>query len=395
MAITKIVILGGGVAGLAAALALRRLQPQLPGLNVNVSIYEIRDSPSTIGGAINLTPNALRYLDHLGVLPKLSPRGCPVESIELFSQRTGRKLGELCFEATDQHKYGALRVQRGELLAAMLETAQESGVDVRYGKKAIEISLDDEGATICFQDGESAVADLLLGCDGIHSFTRSVIEPSRNPEYSGIATAYGLFDDDGTVGKQIPFISTGLWSGRRGSLMSSWTNPQKSKLYVAAVMETAEVASREGWKVKSTDHRAVKDDILNRFRNSSVPVLEVAIEGVENFFLYPVYKLPPHGQWSRGPALLLGDAAHAVSSIHRDKSYRVTNLNRCLRKARALGWLSKMQSSSHASLRNSSTVQRQRSTNDSRSSEHPESMLPSMRPTFDGRTCAIRDSSLV
>ncbi|KAF2095464.1 FAD/NAD(P)-binding domain-containing protein [Rhizodiscina lignyota] len=317
MAIEKVIIIGGGIAGIASALCLARIRNENPKVNITCTVYEIRSIPSTIGGAINLTPNALRYLEHLGVLSKLQSRGAPVPFIEIFSQRNGAKLGVLSFDNAEKSKHQAMRIQRGLLLDAMLETAKEAGIQVQFGKKVVEIGMRDEqgqcnGVRVRFEDGEVAEGDLLLGCDGIHSYVRSVLELDRKPVYSGIATAYGMFDDRDGLKKGLPFDTTALWSGRRGSLLASWANPEKTRMYVAAVMETQEVASREGWKVIGEDQDAVKANVMERFHNPSVPYLQRLIAGVDAYFLYPVYKLPPHGKWSAGCAILLGDAAHAM-----------------------------------------------------------------------------------
>lgn len=317
MAVERVIIIGGGIAGIASALS--RLREQNPKFSVSFTVYEIRDTPSTIGGAINLTSNALRYLEHLGVLLKLQSRGAPVSQIEIFSQRNGAKLGVMSFDNVQRFKHQAMRIQRGELLNAMLETAKEAGIHIKYGKKAVETNLPEEqggksgdGVKVRFEDGEIAEGDLLLGCDGIHSYVRTAVEHDRRPIYSGIATAYGLFDDKDGLEEELPFDTTALWSGRRGSLMCSWVNPTKTRTYVAAVMETKEVTSREGWKVKGEDYESVKADIMDRFKTPAVPYLKKLVDGVDNFFLYPVFKLPPRGRWSSGCAILLGDAAHAM-----------------------------------------------------------------------------------
>lgn len=319
MPFEKIIILGGGIAGLGSALSLSKASI---GSKLTTTVYEIRDVPSTIGGAINLTPNALRYLDHTGVLPKLKSLGADVPFIEVYSHRNGAKLGALNFDKPEQ--FGgvrAMRIQRGELLQAMLETAKEAGIQVKYGKRAVEIDMtnvnDETGegtVKVRFEDGELAEGNLLLGCDGIHSYVRSAVQPERKPVYSGIATAYGMMDEAEDLKPELPFVSTALWSSRIGSLMCSWSNPPKTKLYVAAVMETKDVQSREGWKLRGADEKAVKEDIKRRFKTPKIPYLEKMVEGVDAFFLYPVFKLPPHGKWSKGAALLLGDAAHAVGT---------------------------------------------------------------------------------
>ena len=95
----------------------------------------------------------------------------------------------------------------------------------------------------------------------------------------------------------------------------SYYEQSRTKQYTTAVMETAEVADREGWKVKGSDQKAIKADILDRFSCDAMPELAELIDSSGDWTMYPVYALPPKGKWisERGKVLLIGDSAHAVS----------------------------------------------------------------------------------
>ncbi|OCL04282.1 FAD/NAD(P)-binding domain-containing protein [Glonium stellatum] len=306
MTITRIIIIGGGIAGVASALALTRLN------KISCSIYEIRLEPSTIGGAINLTPNALRYLEHLGVLARLLPKGCEVRHIDVISQRTGQKLGAVNFDNLPKFKHRALRVLRADLLQALLESLEEEGVEVQYGRRIESTRELADRIEATFEDGTRVDGDVLLGCDGIHSSVRmKFVQADRKPIYSGIAVAYGLLDAAG-LSERLQFNETAVHSGRFGSFLTSYCDAEKSRLYVGAVMETKDVGSREGWALKGKDQEVTKNEILRRFGGSSVPYIEGMVKKVDSFILYPVYKLPPGGQWTTKHIILLGDAAHAM-----------------------------------------------------------------------------------
>ena len=87
------IIIGAGPAGLAAALALR--QQSTPSSPIRVTLLELRPNVQTLGGAVNLTPLAMRYLDSLGIGPRLRPLGIKVSYIDIISSRTGTSLGKL------------------------------------------------------------------------------------------------------------------------------------------------------------------------------------------------------------------------------------------------------------------------------------------------------------
>lgn len=291
------VIVGGGIAGVSAALALTKI-------GLKCTIYELREKPATIGGSINLTPNALRLLEFLDV----EVQGCRVDSIEIFSLHTGKLLGELPFR-----KFGpGLRILREDLLKAFLRALEKKGINVVYDSRLVGIK-DDEGdskVTALFANGKEAQADFILGCDGVHSAVRTqYIEPSRNLEYTGVVVAYSVIDGTGI---KTHFRSTALNSGRFGSLLTSYFDPDRTKIYVGAVMEIKEENDKQGWRVRGNDRQKTMDEIERRYKNSALPCVDDLIEAVEDFVFYPVYKLGPDGVWSRGRVLLLGDAAHCV-----------------------------------------------------------------------------------
>ncbi|KAI9718753.1 MAG: hypothetical protein M1812_003927 [Candelaria pacifica] len=294
------IIIGGGVAGPATALALSRT-------GIHCSIYELRDEPSTIGGAINLTPNALRLLQDLDV----EVSGCVVESIELFSIHTAQKLGEIPFGKEKGH---ARRILRKDLQQALLDALSKKGISVVYGSKLASV-IDDSSKdkiTATFANGTSVEANFIVGCDGTHSAVRlQCVEPDRKPEYTGVATAYAIIDTS-AIKSKIHFQQTAVNMSQRGSLMTSYIDPEHAKLYLAAVMETKEQASKEGWRALGQDNESTLREINRRYRDTVLPCLPEMIDQVDNFFYYPVYKLGPFGKWSSGRVLLLGDAAHAM-----------------------------------------------------------------------------------
>jgi 2-polyprenyl-6-methoxyphenol hydroxylase-like FAD-dependent oxidoreductase len=330
MASIKILIIGGGVAGIASAIATSKTLP-----TADITVFELRKQPGNIGGAVNLTPNAVRCLDILGVLDVLKVRklGCEINSIQLFSLHTGSSLGTINYDGNGDGfgGYRGWRVMRSELMQAMLDVAQKMGIRIEYGKKLTGLEETDS-VTIKFEDGTSAVGDLVLGCDGIHSATRMYIEPARVPSYSGIASAYGFTN----TSEEIFFKDSGLAMSRSGVLLTTYCDDARQRVYIAAMMESKGEISKEGWRAMGKDQEAVKENILKRFEKSALPNMKELVNGADEWFLYPVYILPPDGKWSTEKVMLLGDAAHAVSDSF---SVDVADFSRCRRKGRALGML--------------------------------------------------------
>ncbi|RPA98120.1 FAD/NAD(P)-binding domain-containing protein [Choiromyces venosus 120613-1] len=308
MAPPKALIIGAGITGPAAALLLHSL-------GIQVTIYELRPSPSTLGGAISLAPNSLRILDKLGVYEKLKTLGCSVPTMQMFSASTGKVLGSLSFGDKSRHGYESLRVPRRELQNVLLERAVELGVRVVFGKKLVEVIEREDGVTAKFEDGgegEEVTGDLLLGCDGIHSVVRSrLVQTDRVPLYTGVAASYGIVKKAGLTAP-IPFDRTGFFNGRCGSIIASYCDAAMTEVYWAAVMQVQKQESRDGWRAVGEDREAVKKDVLKRFEGSAVGCIKELIEESEDVYLYPVWKLEGGGNWHSKRCVLLGDAAHAM-----------------------------------------------------------------------------------
>ncbi|KAJ5168105.1 uncharacterized protein N7482_003699 [Penicillium canariense] len=316
----NIIIIGGGICGLASAISIAQAFSSHEA-NPQITIYELRDAPSTFGGPVNLTPKAVRCLDKLGVFDELKAMraGCEVDSIEIISMRTGGQLSVIDYAGPDRRGLGGYkgwRVMRYELLCAMLRVAERlPTVAIRYGKKLTRVEELPDKVHVYFEDGGMETGDVVLGCDGIHSSVRSlVVEADRKPYYSGWAAAYGFAKGTAVFGEdEKPFFTdTALVMSRYGSALTTFCDHDRSMIYAVLLMEMEEQGSREGWKSIGKDQERVRNEGARRTQQSPIPKIGQLIEKVEDWTLYPIYVLPPHGRWSTDRILLLGDAAHAV-----------------------------------------------------------------------------------
>ncbi|PKX89686.1 FAD-dependent oxidoreductase [Aspergillus novofumigatus IBT 16806] len=286
----NIIIVGGGMCGLASAIAISKALSSAQ-TNLTITVYELRSVPSTLGGPVNLTPKALRCLDMLGVLDELkqAKAGCEVDAIQILSLRTGKQVGTIDYtgpEGTGFGGYKGWRVMRYELLQAMLRViARLPAVKIEYGKKLVRVE-ELAGATA----------------------------PDRKPSYSAVAAAYGFVKAKAVLGENgRPFFKdTALLMSRYGSVMTTFCDHARELVYVVVLMRTEEQGSREGWKLLEKDQEMVRKEGRRITQQSAIPDAEKFIEAVEDWTFYPIYLLPPNGQWATDRVLLLGDAAHAM-----------------------------------------------------------------------------------
>jgi 2-polyprenyl-6-methoxyphenol hydroxylase-like FAD-dependent oxidoreductase len=311
MPIKTALIIGSGVAGPLAALSLHAH-------NITPHIFESRSSPSTIGGAINLSPNAVRILSNHNLLPRLLAHGCSVQSLEISSAHSGKRLGTITFGDVQKYGFDSLRVLRSELQAVLLAALEEKGIRVTYDRKLVGVREEETAVTAVFEDGTTATGDMLIGADGIRSAVRrSYVDPAAKATYTGVSSAYGVVDFAALGIDNLHFLTTGLSSSRKGSFLMSFCNAEKTRIFWAVIMGVAEdkVPDRTaGWKAK--EQQETKRGIVERFSECQAlgGVMEKAVMNTPEVCFYPINQLPLGGRWWRGRCVLIGDAAHAVSN---------------------------------------------------------------------------------
>jgi salicylate hydroxylase len=319
----NIIILGGGIAGLTTALALTKFTPaHLP--PPQITLFEIRPEPATIGGAVNLTPNALRLLSHLGALQEIRAKDYGKEclAVEVFDLYTGAKVAESSFRGPEGKGIGeppftALRITRGEALKGVLAAIEKQpNISLVCGKKTVNIREDEKGVELTFEDGEKVAGDILIGCDGIHSVARlKHVEPERKAMYSGICNAFG-FAPRRTLDKEdfepVHFETSGMNFGQRGILLTSFHNSAMDSIYVGALMQVPEIESRDGWKAAGADAEKTRANMKERYAGAALPLIQNLLEDVRDLYLWPVFTLSKGGKWATDRVMLIGDSAHAM-----------------------------------------------------------------------------------
>lgn len=211
-----------------------------------------------------------------------------------------------------------MRIILSVAMLAMVERTKN--VNVVFGKKLVRGEESDDKATLHFSDGTSANADLVLGCDGVHSATRQQwIAPDSPSEYTGISFVQSVIDTE-SVNAPIHFRSTAMNISRHGSLITSYVDREHEQIFLAAIVQVNEdllshyrMEAGQDPRKQAAIKRALRDEMKHRFGKSSVPCIREMTSKSADWMLYPVYQVKPGSRWHTNRAILLGDAAHAVS----------------------------------------------------------------------------------
>jgi salicylate hydroxylase len=292
-----ILIAGGGIGGLALALALaKRNQPSV--------VLERAHKFVPLGAGIQIGPNGMRVLQALGVAEALRPLAGVPEAIVVHAGSSGRILTRLPLGSWIADRHGAPYwvAHRGDLQRVLLDAASaDSRIATRTGFDVASVSETTTGVTATDPTGATAIGRALIGADGLWSTVRQSLPGMPAPAFAG-ATATRCVIPAALAGR-LAIPAVGLWLNPQAHVVHY---PVRGGSEIAVV-----VIAREAWQGRAWDAEADAAALLAHlapFHSSLVDVLG----GVASWRKWALYTLPPLPMWTRGCIALLGDAAHPM-----------------------------------------------------------------------------------
>jgi 2-polyprenyl-6-methoxyphenol hydroxylase-like FAD-dependent oxidoreductase len=294
----RVLIVGGGIGGLATGIALGRL-------GIGATLLERSTFADESGAGIQLGPNATRTLRALGVLAGIEAAAFRPEAIALFDGLSGATLTTMPLGRAVEDRYGApyLTLHRADLHASLLSACRSHGaIELRDGIDVTAVEALGDRVVAKTESGEEVAGSSLVAADGVWSSLRRPIAPEASLHAAGATAWRALLPRDRAPP---PFAApmVGLWLGPRTHLVHYPVRGGKD-LNVVAVVEGG--TPKQGWS-----RRAEPIDLLAAFTGWAKPV-RALLEGVESWRCWSLYRLRPLSRWTEGRMALLGDAAHPV-----------------------------------------------------------------------------------
>ena len=290
----KIAILGGGVAGVSSAIALKQK-------GFDVSIYERHKSASNIGAGIVVWPNAAYVLEQLEVLSAIKTMsGYPTRMRRLSN--TNEDLGAIDIEMINGHMgYPSLSILRSDFQNTLILKLESLGVAIQYAHTVTNIETKNPGqAEAHFQNGAKITADVLIGADGrMASCARRYVHDDNAPVYQGFINWIGVYESEEESFEEITVAD--YWGvGERFGIVPV----TKHKAYWAGGVACADIGPRNPAEYKA--------ELVSIFSDWPQPVqMMIDRTPVERINKIYVHDHDPIQTWHKHNLIMIGDAAHA------------------------------------------------------------------------------------
>jgi salicylate hydroxylase len=292
----KVAIVGGGLAGLAAAHALQTF-------GMKAEVFETAPALGEIGAAVNVSPQAVKALQAIGVGDQVGAVGNTSPGIYTRNMQTGEFL-----ELNDRHKaaarYGApyYTFHRADLLDALASGLDHGAIHLDH--RLTGIAERSDRILLAFANGTEVEAEIVIGADGVRSVIRQALYGDDNPTYTGQMVWRALLNGGDVPAEVLEPTGHIQWVGPGCHLLAYYIRGRK--LVNIVTQEDTDKWVEEGWST-----RGDPDEMRLSFPNPE-PRLKTLLSVVTACSKWGLFTRPLTQNWGRGRIQLIGDAAHAM-----------------------------------------------------------------------------------
>ncbi|MFT2110794.1 FAD-dependent monooxygenase [Marinomonas sp. 2405UD68-3] len=305
----KILIAGAGIGGLCAALSLVKQ-------GFSVSVFEQADRLGEVGAGLQMSPNAMKVLEALGIAEQIKRVSFSPGNAALRHYQTGRYFlnAALGNAALARYQSPYLHLHRADLHKILFDEAKKLGTECYLNSKIVQfdqsVKQDQSQVTVTLENGQSYSGDLLIGADGIRSKVLEQLQalPSFQPNavpprFTGQVAWRGTVPAN-KLPKNLIKPDATVWVGPGRHLVTYYLRGGELVNFVA--VEERKEWSEESWNTPGDVHQ-----LKNAFSDWHPEVTQL-LEVVDNTFLWGLFDRKPLTKWHDKGVVLLGDACHPM-----------------------------------------------------------------------------------
>jgi salicylate hydroxylase len=292
---TRVSIVGGGLGGLTAALALLKK-------GFDVTVFEQARELGEIGAGIQLAPNAMKVLMGLGLEKQVLRTAFEPEAHVVRNWKTGTATATTQMKGVYHDQFGAgyYTFHRADLHEALVEAMPAERV--RLNVTCTGVRNQGNVAILDFADGTQVESDVVIGADGIHSVIRETLFGPQPPRFTGVVCWRGLVPADALpAGTVTPDMTA--WFGPRSTIVTYYVRGGQLVNW-AAFFE-------QDWRQESWRIEGDKQEVLSTYENWH-PSINQLVSKTDRLYKWAVFDREPLAQWTKGRVTLLGDSAHPM-----------------------------------------------------------------------------------
>jgi salicylate hydroxylase len=294
-----ILIAGGGLGGLTAALALLRK-------GFDVDVYEQAQALREVGAGVQLSANGNRVLFELGLEDAL--RACAVETqgkeVRMWSTGQTWKLHDLGAASVARWGFPYFTVYRPDLLDLLAAAVRAEKADaIHLNARVTTATQTKDRVQLTLEDGRVIEGDLLIGADGVHSKIRQTLFGADRPQFTGIIAWRGVIPMEKLPNNIGRMIGTN-WVGPGGHIVHYPLRRGELMNFVGAL-------ERDDWQIESWTAAGTHDECLRDFKGWHADIQHM-IASIPTPFKWALMNRAPLEHWSVGRISLLGDACHST-----------------------------------------------------------------------------------
>jgi salicylate hydroxylase len=293
----QIAVVGAGIGGLTAALALLKR-------GLDVTVYEQAPELREVGAGIQISSNGTRVLYALGLKEALDRVQVLPSRRQIRHWATGETWNWFDLGPVTAQRYGTPHVMlhRGDLHGVLADAVRRLKPDaIRLGRRCTAVAQSSEQVEMRFENGETATAAYLIGADGIHSKVRECLFGRDRPQFTGCVAWRGLVPMERLPAHLTQQLGTN-WLGPRGHVLHYPVRRGELMNFISFVL-------RDDWQIESWVTQGTTGELARDYAGWHADVHAI-IEKIETPYKWAMMIRGPMPRWSQGRVTLMGDACH-------------------------------------------------------------------------------------